>query len=259
MRSDMKWILGDHRGSRLAGPWKGKRFSPAEFRKFDWDVDDAPFVAGNVGHALERSLIGGRARTGRGVKWNLMARFLSSRVGRNWNDVLSEIRAELRGTKIAEAHWPHLVTQWVAIRTTGVDGDVVYENWRRQACRLSHESAPKFYVDSGCGRLHRNTFIVTRRMRQKRTAAAQAAELASRMRPLSPTCQLHLLADGNWWEVQLVDLDRSEALHRCRVPDVVLAAGLSQLSRETLYGRPGIFASAKRLLSSREVERYGWR
>jgi hypothetical protein len=259
MRSDMKRILGDHRGSRLAGAWKGKRFSPAEFRKVDWDLDDAAFVAGNVGHALETSLIGVRSRTGRGIKSQLMARFLSGQVGRKWNDVLSEIRAELRDTEIAEAHWPHLVTRWVAIRATVVDGEILCQNWWGQISPLSDEAAPKFYVDPRCGRLHRNTSIITYRMKQRRAAAAKAAELATRMRPLSPTCQLHRLADGNWWEVKLLDWDRVQSRDRPQVKDVVFAAGLSQLSRDVLYGRPWALATAKRLLSSREIKRYGLR
>jgi hypothetical protein len=62
MRSDMKWIVGCHRGSRISGPRKGERFPPAEFRQCDWDIDDAPFVAGNIGHAFETKLIGKRWR-----------------------------------------------------------------------------------------------------------------------------------------------------------------------------------------------------
>ena len=60
MRSDMKWVLGDQRGSRFSGPRKGQRFSSAKFRKHDWDIDDTPFAGGLVGHGLEKSLIGVR-------------------------------------------------------------------------------------------------------------------------------------------------------------------------------------------------------
>jgi len=257
MRSDMKWILGDHRGSRISGPRKGKRFSPAEFCKCDWDIDGAPFVAGNIGHALEVKLIGKRWRAGRGLKRDLLGRYRLRQVGRPWNDVLSDMRAQLRDTDIAEAHWPHLVMDWVAIET--VADEVVFSSWRGPNTPLSDEYAPKFYVDPISGRLHRNTQIVTGRMKQKRLAAAKAAELATRMRPLSPTRQLHLLADGKWWEVELTELEGTQIIGRVQVHDVVLSAGLATLPREVLYARRHVFASAKRPLSSKEIKQYDLR
>lgn len=256
MRLDMKWILGDHRGSRISGPRKGQRFSPAEFRKHDWDIDDAPFAAGLIGHGLEAKLIGKRWRAGRGLKFDLMSRYLSSQVGRAWNNVLSDIRAQLRDADIAEAHWPHLVTGWVAIKTDVLNGDIVYTSSYGPQSSLSDERAPKFYVDPSTGHLHRNTFIVTYRMKQKRIAATKAAELATRMRALSLTRQLHLLVDGNWWDITLRELDIAQRLGRRPVLDVVLSGGLSKLPSETLYGRRHVFASTKRPLSNWEIRRY---
>ncbi len=255
MRADMKYILGDRRGSRLAGPRKGKRFSPAEFRKFDWDFDDAPFVAGYVGQALERSLIG-RRRWGRGYADKPIARYLSSQVGRLWNDVLSDIREALRKAEIVEAHWPDIVTHHVAVDVVRLDGDLRWSNWRGTYLALSDEYAPPLYVDPDSRRLCRNTSIETRRMRQKRLAAEAARDLASRMRPLSPTKQLHRLSDGNWWEVTLGDA-RTSDVSNWATADVVLRAGMSNLPRKMLYGRPGVFATSKRQLSAKEMKRHG--
>jgi hypothetical protein len=258
MRSDMKWIIGDKRGSRVSGPRKGKRFSPAEFRRFDWDIDDAPFVGGLVGHGLEKSLIGVR-RHGRGLNTKPMERYLARQVGRIWNDVLSDIHAELRRADIAEEHWPHVAISCVSDRAEVVDGQVTVKNWRGKDILLSDEGAPKFYVDPRNGRLHRNSAIVTYRMHQKRAAAAKASELASRMRALSPTVQLHLLADGNWWEVTLAGPDWTRSKEQMSVEDVVLKAGLSDLPREVLYGGGRALGISKRPLSSREIKRYGLR
>ena len=257
MRSDMKRLMGDKRGSRLSGPRKGRRFSPAEFRKYDWDVDDAPFVGGLVGHALEMSLIGPR-RYHRGYNSKPLARYLSSQVGRPWNDVLSAIRAELRGADVVEAYWPGLLTGIVAVKAAVVDGRVMIESWRGRV-PLSDPHAPKFYVDPRTGRLHRNTSIETTRMRSKRIAAAKSAELSGRMRELSPHRQLHRLADGNWWEVTLTEIARVPGGVNDWMHDAVLRANLSDYPRETLYGRAGVYATAKRPLSALEIRRYGLR
>ena len=262
MRSDMKWVLGDHRGSRVSGPRKGQRFSPAEFRKHDWDIDDTQFVAGVVGHGLEQSLIGKRWRAARGYKTKPLERYLARQVGRLWNDVFSEIWAALRQSRIGEAHGRYLLTSLVAIRVRIIDSEILWENWCGRSLSLSDSSAPALYVDPCSGRLHRNTTIETPRTRKKRLAAAKTEELSTRMwQPLrmrrsSPTRQLHLLADGNWWEVILAEQDKQLRLH-ASPQDVVLSAGLSGLPRETLYGRPGVFAVAKRSLSAKEIRRFG--
>ena len=253
MRSDMKWIIGDQRGSRVSGPRKGKRFSPAEFRKYDWDADDAPFVGGRVGHALEKSLIGQRSPRGRGYTTKPMERYLARQVGRRWDDVLSDMRAVLRHAQTAEAHWPHLWSSIVAIRGKIVDGAIMVENWCGSLVPLS--GGPKFYVDPRTGRLHHNASIETPRMRKKRIEAAKTSDQSARLRVLSPLQQLHRFRDGNWWLVTLTEIDWL----RDRMPaeDVVLKAGLSDLPRATLYGRDRVYASAKRPLSAKEIKRYG--
>lgn len=256
MRRDMKWILGDKRGSRLAGPRKGRRFSSAEFRKYDWDEDDSHFVAGHVGQALEIKLVGMRRWRG-GYKGTLIARFLNRRVGRDWNDVFSEIRTALRGADIAEANWPWILTGDVATRTQLNQGEVLFSDWRGALLPLTTERAPKFYVDPHDGCLRRNTSIETHRMRQKRLAAEDKAERDQRMRVLSPIRQLHLLADGNWWEVKLEILQ--PAYQRGFTEDVVQRANLSGLSREKLYGRRDLIAVDKRQLSAKEMKRFGLR
>lgn len=256
MRRDMKWILGDMRGSRLAGPRKGRRFSSAEFRKCDWDIDDTPFVGGRIGRGLEMKLTGGY-RNCRGINSKPVERYLSRQVGRLWNDIYSDVSAALRGTRIAEAHWSYLLTQYVATQLQLVEDELFCKDWNGALIPLSHKRAKKLYVDPRDGRLHRNTSIETCRMRRKRIAAETAKELVSRMRVLSPIRQLHLFADGNWWEVALQDFGRAKTLGITE--DVVLRASLSNLPREQLYGRRDVMAVGKRQLSTREMKRYGLR
>jgi hypothetical protein len=252
MRSDMKKILGDQRGSRCTVPWKGKRFSPAEFRKHDWDIDDSQFVGGLVGHGLEKSLVGTRSRSARGFTTKPVKRYLARQVGRPWNDVLSEMRTALRGSEIVEANWLSIMQANVAMRTQLVNGEVLAQNWCGKLLPLAQISE-QFYVDAVSGCLHRNSSIETHRMRQKRLAAAEAAERKSRMRELSPDRQLHLLNDGRWWEISLADTALS---HAGQLDDVVLRVGLSDLPPLTLYGRRRVFAQTKRVLSKAELKRH---
>jgi len=254
MRRDMKWILGDKRGSRIAGPRKGRRFSSAEFQRYDWDIDDTPFVGGRIGHGLEMKLTGG-LNNWRDINSKPIERYLSRQVGRLWNDIYSEVCAALRRTRIAEAHWSYLLTQYADTRLRLIAGELFFEDWSGALVPLSNKRAKKLYVDPRDGRLYRNTSIETCRMRRKRAAAERAKELSSRMRVLSPIRQLHLLADGNWWEVALLDADRAKALGVTE--DVVLRASLSSLPREQLYGRRDVVAVGKRQLSAREIKRYG--
>ena len=253
MRSDMKHLLGDMRGSRWKGPRKGKRFSKAEFRHCDWDEDDSPLVGGHVGQALERKLIGTR-RWRDGYNEKPLKRYLSSQVGRPWNEIYSEISAQLRGAQTAEARWHYLLKTVVAVETRLVNGQVLIENWCGSLEPLPDCPRMLFYVDPRNGRLARNTEIETHRMGQKRLAAEQTVELATRMRALSLTRQLHLLADGNWWEITLAEVGWAK-VHGL-TEDTVLRCGLSQLPRDKLYGRRGVIAIGKRALSAREIKRY---
>jgi hypothetical protein len=89
------------------------------------------------------------------------------------------------------------------------------------------------------------------------------------MRVVSPSKQLHLLDDGGWWEVTLARAPvgmpellttRPTASYMNQMPvDAVHGAGLSQLGRTALYGRAGVYASAKRQLSRKEMRDLGLR
>ena len=78
---------------------------------------------------------------------------------------------------------------------------------------------------------------------------AHARALATRMRVLAPFRQLHLLADGNWWDV---DLDRM-VYGRLDI-DVIERAELSSLPRTERYDRSGVYAVAIRALSRRRIK-----
>lgn len=245
MRKDMRKVIGIRRGTRKGFATKGYGFDPAEFRKVDWDADDTLLVAGRIGPGQEGRYTG-RPRNERGYNAKPIERFLYRQVGRSWNDVRSEIAAQLRFAPRSMK----LVDDLVALRAGDIDGQLMLDTGRGLVA-ASERWAPRFFVDPRSGRLHRNIAIVTHRMRQRQLAASAERERAQRLRELGPLLQLHLLADGNWWEVTLCSRDEA---YQSR--DVVISAGLSTLSPATLYGRDGVFAIQKRPLSSRELIRY---
>src|SRR5262249_51530831 len=119
-----------------------------------------------------------------------------------------------------------------------------------------HQSAV-LYVDPRTGLLRRNGARGAVRARRRLAAAGKAKALAARLRTVAPDRQLHLLGDGNWWEVTLAPVTRRPG-HQ-PPDDVVERAGLSSLPREQRYDRRGVYAVAKRALSRKEIKALGLR
>jgi hypothetical protein len=76
------------------------------------------------------------------------------------------------------------------------------------------------------------------------------AERATRMRVIDAKTELHLF-DDVWWEVKLAKAGDGT------LPDVVVTACLSDIPTDKLYGRPGLRAAAKRILSKAEKKKLG--
>lgn len=70
---------------------------------------------------------------------------------------------------------------------------------------------------------------------------------------MSPSIQLHRLR-GLWFEVRIAARPITAA---GQPVDVVRDAGLSTLAPKELYGRPHVYAAAKRQLARRELKAYG--
>jgi hypothetical protein len=199
-----------------------------------------------------------------------LERFFESRVGKPWDKVWSEVCAGLKLTSAVQKHVRDHVHDLVAVRTWLLDGEV----WTRQR---SSKDAPvagstvRLYVDPRSGLLVRNKSALSYGARRREVREEESAERAKRMRALSPKQQLHLLGDGAWWEVTLARVPttileqpmRGKRIARCPVElplrDVVLSAGLSSLERWQLYDAPGVYASAKRRLSKKELRDFGLR
>lgn len=262
MRADMSKVIVERPrwGSRMRTVRRVRRLDPRHVVIDEEAVDPYPSRIGHKAHAKQSRRI-------KSLNENLapLRRFLDKQVGRPWDDVWSEISAQLRPTSTVQQHVRDHVDDFVAVRTFLHEGNVYFhtttgprslENPRYRWLRL--------YVCPTTGKLCRNDTRASWRAERRRLVAARAADLWERMRDLGPMRVLMLLDDGNWWDVQLarvahVHVRLPDGRWVDRTPpivDVVEAAELSTLARDARYGRRDVHAVAKRPLSKREIRRH---
>src|SRR5262249_43934984 len=141
------------------------------------------------------------------------------------------------------------IEDFVALKTRMRAGEVATGGPRGGERPLGEDRRP-FFVHPRTGLLKANPHHKSWSKDRREAAKAQARELLSRMRVIDAKTQLHLLADGAWWEVKLAPIgDGSQA-------DVVLRANLSRLKPLELYGRSGVRACAKRQLNRGEKKKF---
>lgn len=200
-----------------------------------------------------------------------LRRYLASQVGRPWNKVWSEICANLRPTSTVQQHVRDHVFDFVAIRNLRVSGGELYVGggWRGPVPLA--QSRYELWVDPRSGILRRNRGRDHYRKARVDQKKDHQKKLRVRMVAVSQELQYHCLDDGGWWEVKLAPAPTEKRPRRFHgqvirydeaelpVLDVVLSAGLSQLSREELYDRKGVYASAKRQLSKKDIKRLALR
>lgn len=178
-----------------------------------------------------------------------LKRYLGAQVNRPWNKVFSEISENLKPTSTVQQHVRDHIDDFVATKTRMKAGKVVIAGRFRQEIPIEEDWRP-YYVHPRTGLLKRNGRRRTAaRWRAERAAAK--AERATRLRELGPMLQAHLFGDV-WWEVTLARIPRGQ-----RYEDAVAAAKLSELTGEELYGRAGVYAIDKRVLSKAEKKKLG--
>jgi hypothetical protein len=252
MRSDMDKVIVE-RPRPGSSRHVARRFRRLDPRRIEVSEDADDLFPTRIGHRRAAAL-------GRGRKWlneNLapLRRYLESQAGRPWNDVWSEICANISVDNTVQKHVRDHVKDFVAVNTSIHDGTIMTVSRYGGPQPLSGTHWMRLYVDPQTGILHRIPSKLSWRAERKCAAARDEAEVSLRMRILAPDRQLHLLDDGNWWEVTLA---RAGDLHRAASPheivDVVDRTGLSSLPREERYRRWGLCAIAKRPLSRREIK-----
>jgi hypothetical protein len=222
-------------------------------------------LEGEDGEPLRARARLGRQRKTKGLNENLapLRRYLESQVGRPWNKIYSEIAQHLKPTSTVQQHVRDHLCDLVAISARMVEGQVMVQRRYPGDFVPLEEDWRTLFVHPRTGLLKRNSKARSYSRRRRELAEAKAAERAKRMRELAPDLQLHLLNDGAWWEVRLASGESAcwEIVRNGRrtllESDVVLSAGLSDLSASELYGRTGVHAVAKRQLNKTEKKRLG--
>lgn len=242
MRSDMAKIIVE----RPRHDHAGARWRPGRTRALT-DDDGAPIAAVAREPARQRPI-----KT-KDLNENLapLRRYLERQIGRPWNKVQGEIAAHLAPASTVQQHVRDHVEDFVATRTRMQDGVVMASAHRFGGERALDVDYREFYVHPRTGLLRRNPHAGRWSARERDRKAAEAAERATRLREIDAKTQLHRLKDGVWWEVKLAKM--GDGLDH----DVLYAAGLSDLPSITLYGRDGVRAIAKRILSKAEKKRFG--
>lgn len=181
-----------------------------------------------------------------------LRRYLAAQVGRPWNKVYSDISANLKPTSTVQQHVRDHIEDFVATKTRMVGGKVRTTQTRLRGgdIALTEDWRP-FYVHPRTGLLRRNPKPHSFARNRREAAAREAAERAARMRVIDERTQWHRLVDDAWWEVKLARVVTGLEV------DVVRSAGLSDLPAEKLYGRYGVYAASKRVLSKAEKKKAG--
>jgi hypothetical protein len=254
MRSDMSKVIVERPrlGSSRRTVRRFRRFDP---RRFLADEDGGGMLPACIGHKRYASL-GGRRKC---LNENLapLRRYLGKQVGRPWDDVFSEVSEHISLDNTVQKHVRDHLQDLVACNTRLHEGSIHFiDRWDRLV-PLATSRWMKLYVDPATRLLCRIERRPTERARRRAETIARQRALTARMRWIDADRQLHLLDDGNWWEVALQSTWKRTP-GRLNPPavivDVVERAELSSLPRAERYDCGSVFAIAKRALSRKEIK-----
>lgn len=262
MRRDMKEVVLN----------AGRTKSPARYRP-QLQVVDGEVIAPRRESMTQSYRSFWRAKESR-LALAPLRRFIQAQVGRNWDQVYSEICGQIRGVN-SQKVLGHL-GDWVATNTSMLDGIVVeHSDWfgvREVASYYTYFVHPETRQLVKVDAETRSYRAVSRAHH-----ARKHEKLLARRRDLGGNRQAHCL-DGIWYEIELRPLppDRVEQVpvimpldyqgerkfttrvSSHRVYDVVLSREVylkcyaSSELRET-YGRADTYGAFKRQMSAREV------
>lgn len=196
----------------------------------------------------------------RGMPVKGLHRYLASRVGDNWDQVMSDLRALLRKDAFYAAREE---LDWLVTTRTFVseDGEVVGRSGMSEAT-IGDLHLP-FYVDPTTRKLRRVNYEPARALAKLRRAKAQD-QLRARRVDL-PDGSLAMRIDGLWFRVELAPLPSlDEAFDRWYYGEAVRDAVFNEDLRRVFppdlqhaYGRGGVYAVRKAQLSAKDITRFG--
>lgn len=206
---------------------------------------------------------------------NPLRRYLCRQVGRRWDEVYSELCANIDRRNTVQQHIHQHLEDFVALRVQAIDGVLHYQLGYGGLRQLADRWTPKLYVDPASGLLLVNHEGV-QAQREARREYARARQLRVPV-DVQPVDELHQLRriDGIWYEIELAPLPMVAAAPAgVKRPAAKPIAPYDVIARRPArwtgkccgrhgcdacapYGRPGLYARSKRQLNRHELQRYG--
>jgi hypothetical protein len=241
MRSDMSKVIVER--PRLRHPLKNGSAYPRGHLKNRWqpNLEDAPRIESMGGTYAEKWL---------NENLQPLVRFLRSRVGRRWDDVHSEIAAQISCKSAVQKHVLDHLRDYVVQNVRIVGSTVQYIRYRGYQPLESVGMRFRFYVDPQTRKLC--LAPVASRKRRKKDAVDPDR------RVLSPDRELRRI-HGVWYEIDVAPIPRDPSA-RAACFDVLERTMLDSgaydaRARENVLWQTARYAARKRQLSTREIIR----
>ena len=256
MRKDMYKVIVER--PRRGGGWKAER-QPGT------DPEDQP--------QHESLKFRHHSRKWLNENLNPLRRYLGRQVGRRWDEVYSELCANIDRRNTVQQHIHEHLGDFVALRVQTIDGALHYERGYGGPRRLDERWAPKLYVDPVGGLLLINhAGLQAEREARRNYLQSRKPQAPADVRPVDELHQL-LRIDGIWYEIELAPLPVVAAVSSAKptskpvAPYDVIARRPAKWTGKCCgrhgcdacrpYGRPGLYARSKRQLSRHELQRHG--
>jgi hypothetical protein len=248
MRTDMFKVIVERPRS-----WKNLRASSRARLIHEEDAASGPMRPRGSYRALNENL-------------RPLERYLHAQTHRPWNNVYSELRAQIDARSTVKQHILEHLEDFVAFRTFLQDGEVWVSDrrWCGDPVPLRY-SRHDLFVSPTSGILLPNKFaVIARAERTRKSAAVNNAD--NRRRILGESEQLIRL-DEIWYQVMVGKFGpNSRPLSKawCAVRNALVSlenddsfAGEQRLGNRWLFGSPELYAISKRQLGKRELRQHG--
>ncbi|MGB6308146.1 MAG: hypothetical protein WBF89_10155 [Steroidobacteraceae bacterium] len=200
-----------------------------------------------------------------------LRRYLRAQLGRPWSKVFSEICTVIDRRNTVQQHIHRHIRDFIAIDVEIREGGLVDPADRRRFLRNDFRISQELYVDPRSGLIRINRDYRAWRRDAAAYREREAAEIASRRRPVDDRTLL-LRLDGIWYRVEVgvlptervvensVDGETHRHVHVERRYDVVLRRPISRAAQadlrqcKELYGSTDLYGVSKRQISTREIK-----